>query len=265
MPLKSKAQLIAALVPPLDGLLAAQLLDEYESLERRFVLSDWEPAELDGGQFCEILARILNHIDSGHVSLTKDVKDCLAYVVDDDNKRPHHYTPRSDFLHLAKVVGTVYKFRSARGAVHISSTYEPNHMDARLVIECARWCLAETLRIFWTNDREEVASTIREILKFDTPCVGLFGDRTIIQRTDLSVDEEILVLLHHAGEAGLTRAALGQSLFSPASTISDALKRLASAQCRQIVERTPKHFVLGDLGAKRIREQLSQKLRIQDI
>ena len=48
--------LIDRLAPPLDSFLAEQLVTEFISLERRYILQDWEPAELDSGQFCEIVA-----------------------------------------------------------------------------------------------------------------------------------------------------------------------------------------------------------------
>jgi hypothetical protein len=46
--------------------------DEFISAERRFIQRDWGPAELDGGQFCEILARTLYHQDSGNLNHTKN-------------------------------------------------------------------------------------------------------------------------------------------------------------------------------------------------
>jgi hypothetical protein len=72
MGLIEKGAMLAAISPPLDHLLASQLLDEFVSAERRFIQRDWEPAELDGGQFAEIAARILYHRDSGNLSQTKD-------------------------------------------------------------------------------------------------------------------------------------------------------------------------------------------------
>src|SRR3954451_11013502 len=159
MALFTKAQLLQELSPPIDGLLASQLIDEFISVERRFVLRDWEPAELDGGQFCEILARVLYSIDSGTVNLRKDMGECITYVEDD--AVPHSHTPRKDFLHICKLLRVVYKFRSDRGAVHISPTYAPNEMDARLVLEGVRWCFAETLRLLWKGNREAVATAIR--------------------------------------------------------------------------------------------------------
>src|SRR5258707_1337343 len=124
MGLVEKQYLVSQLSPPLDNFLATQLVDEFVSLERRFVQRDWEPAELDGGQFCEILARILYHLDSGNPNLSKQFDDCLRYIEND--QAAHAISPRSDAIHLAKILRVVYKFRSQRGSVHISPSYSPN-------------------------------------------------------------------------------------------------------------------------------------------
>lgn len=71
--------LVSQISPPFDNLLANQLLDEFVSMEHRYIQRDWEPAELDGGQFCEILARILYHIDSSNLNQSKPLDDCLKY------------------------------------------------------------------------------------------------------------------------------------------------------------------------------------------
>src|SRR6266566_6419142 len=112
--LVNKSTLVSQLAPPLDSQLAQQLVDEFVSQEKRFIQRDWEPGQLDGGQFCEVLARILYRVDSGNLNLTKDVDECLKYV--DNQQVTHQLQPRQTALHLAKVIRIVYKFRSARGA-----------------------------------------------------------------------------------------------------------------------------------------------------
>src|SRR5690348_17349719 len=128
MSLVKVGDFVSNLCPPADKCLVERLVEEFVSVERRFVLRDWEPAELDGGQFAEILAKIYHHLDSGNLSPNRDFNGCLNYVEDDQN--PHNILPRHDALHVAKVLRTLYKFRSQRGAVHISATYQANHMDA---------------------------------------------------------------------------------------------------------------------------------------
>jgi hypothetical protein len=256
--LVEKRQLLARISPPFDDLLADQLLDEFISMERRYIQRDWEPAELDGGQFAEVLARILYHIDSENLSRGKDFGECLDYVEKEQN--PHKINPRRDALHLAKVLRTIYKFRSQRGAVHISPTYKANAMDSKFLIESVRWCMMDTLRVFWQGDQEKVAKAIRELLQFDVPCIGTFEGALLVQRTDLTADEELLVLLHYAGEAGFTRSQLGRhALYSP-SSVTEALQKLQSPDVRQVILTPSGRYQLTGLGHKRIREQLADKL-----
>ena len=261
MPLVDKATLVAQLAPPLDGGLTASLVDEFISLERRFIQRDWEPAQLDGGQFCEVLARIVYHQDSGNLNPNKDFDECMKYVEDENGQNAHLINPRRDALHLCKVARTAYKFRSQRGGVHISPLYKPNHMDSKLIIEQVRWLFADTLRVFWRgSDREQIAKTVRELLTFDVPCIGRFEEVILVQRTDLSSEEELLVLLHYAGEQGFTRNELGKyARISPAS-VTTSLKKLVSSERREVVELASGKFRLSDLGSKRIREKLPDKL-----
>ena len=258
MALIERQTLIAAIAPPVDTLLATQLVDEFVSIERRFIQRDWEPAELDGGQFAEVLARVLYHQDSGNLNARRGFAECCEYVCDDQSR--HAIQPRHDALHIVKVLQTIYKFRSQRGAVHISPSYGPNHMDTKFVVEAVRWCMNETLRIFWTGDRDAVARAIRELLQFDVPCVGRFEEVIMVQRTDLTAEEEILILLHYAGEEGFTRREIGVHARAPHQRVGETLKRLESAAVREIVTLTNGSIRLTDLGAKRVRERLADKL-----
>ena len=263
MGLIEKATLVKELSSPLDKALTESLVDEFVSLEKRYIQRDWEPAELDGGQFCEVLARIIYYIDSGNLNASKQFDECAEYVEDEKGQNKHAMQPRRDALHIIKVLRTAYKFRSQRGGVHISPNYKPNQMDARLIMENVRWAFAETLRISWKGtDREQVAKAIRELLQFDVPCIGKFEDVIMVQRTDLSAEEEVPVLLHYAGEQGFTRTELGKyAMVSPAS-VTTALKKLVSPEVRQVKQLPNDRYRLTGLGSKRIREQMPDKLLI---
>lgn len=118
----------------------------------------------------------------------------------------------------------------------------------------------ETLRIFWNGNREAAAKVIRELLQFDVPCIGVFDEIILVQRTDLSPEEEILVLLHYGGENGLSRTELGRYARCSPTNITRALQRLESPDYRQVVILQNARYRLTDLGSKRIREQLADKL-----
>jgi hypothetical protein len=262
MPRIDKQTLIASICPPLDPQLTNQLLDEFVSQERRYVLRDWEPATLDGGQFAEAAARILYHQDSTNLNRTRSVDQCLTYVEDPTNNNTHHYPNRKSALHTARVIRTIYKFRSDRGAVHIDPNYTANHLDSKLVIENSQWVLSEILRVFWTGGPSDVAAAVRAIIEYDVPVIGNYEGRLLVERVDCTVEEEILILLHHAGENGLSRAQLGQYVQKPSPRISESLTRLSSPQMRQILKLQNGNYRLTNLGIQRVLQDLATKLLI---
>src|SRR6266849_5277946 len=162
MALVDKESLLRDLTLRLDPVLTEQLLAEYISQEKRYILRDWEPATLDGGQFVEAAARLVYHMDSGNLNQTKTVDECLGYVEDPKNQSNHAFPDRKSARHICRVLRTIYKFRSDRGAIHIDPLYTANQLDSRLVIDGCRWVLSEILRVFWTGDRQQVAKAIRE-------------------------------------------------------------------------------------------------------
>lgn len=184
--------LICQVSPPLDNGLATALITEFLDLERRFVLGDWEPATLNGGQFAEIASRIVYHIDSGNLSPRKGVHPCLKFVEDEASTNPHAFPQRRAALHLCKALRTIYKFRSQRGAIHIDPDYTANELDSTLVLALARWVMSEILRIFWGGSHADIARAIREIVRYQVPAVLVIDDRPLVLRTDCTVEEEIL-------------------------------------------------------------------------
>jgi hypothetical protein len=255
-----RAALNRALCPPLDSTLVGLLIDEFISLERRYVLADWEPAELDGGQFVEICARLIYHIDSGNLNHRKSVDDCLRYVEDATNSNSHAFPLRRAALHVCRVLRTVYNFRSQRGAVHIDPDYTANELDSGMVVANVRWLTAEMLRLFWTSDPKSVSRAVREIVRYQVPAVLSFDDQHLVLRTDCGAEEEILILLHNAGEEGLTRSQLGDSVQKAAPTVTNALKQLMPPNLRQIIRRGDGKYALTPLGTKRLIEELAAKL-----
>ena len=258
-----KSILINTICPPLDSTLLQQLLDEYTSLENRFVLRDWEPATLDGGQFAEASARILYHQDSGTLNYNKGVGSCLDYVEDRNNSNQHNYPDRKSAMHTAKVIRTIYKFRSDRGAVHINHNYTANHLDSGLVIANSKWVLSEFLRIFLTSDLNQVEDLIRNILEFDLPVIGDYDGQLIVQRTDCSTEEEILILLHYAGVNGFDRTQIGKYVQKAQSSITNTLKKLESNSNRKIFKLPNGNYRVTDVGNRHVISNLSDKLHLQ--
>ena len=129
-------------------------------------------------------------------------------------------------------------------------------------MESARWLLGEVLRVFWTGDRGVVAEAIREIVRFEVPAIAEYDGKLLLQRTDCTADEEVLLLLHHAGEGGLSRSALGQSVPKSPSSVTRALAKLTSPHVRQVLKTTGGDYILTDLGVRRVLNELAEKLTV---
>jgi hypothetical protein len=188
------------------------------------------------------------------------VDDCLAYVEDPKSRNFHVYPDRKSATHTCRVLRTIYKFRSDRGAVHIDPVYTANQLDSRLVIDNSRWVLSELLRIFWSGDRKDVSKAIREILQYEIPAVGKFGDQVIVQRTDCSADEEILLLLRDEGENGLTRELLGRFVRKTPGRVTQAIQKLEAR--REIVRVNGGSYCLTDLGSRRVVLELADRINV---
>jgi len=250
------AELKTALTAVVDPQLAEQLIDEAVSLEEAFLLRKWKYSELDGGRFAEVAARIVYSVDSSNLSRTKSVDDCLRYV--DNDQVAHSFPERQGAIHVAKVLRTIYKLRSQRGAVHVSPTYTANEIDSRLIVECARWVLADLLRVFVTTDREQVAATVRSLARFPQPIIRQYDDVPLLQSVSCTTEEEVLAHLLNADD-GMTTSRLISAIPKDASGVRRAIKALSAAKSRQLVERGGRWFIT-DLGITRIEERINNEL-----
>lgn len=250
------AELASALAVSIDGKLASQLVEEAVSLEEAFILRKWKYTELDGGRFAEVAARIVYSVDSGNVSLSKSVDDCLKYV--DNQQVVHNFPEPQAAIHLAKVIRAIYKLRSQRGAVHVSPTYTANEIDSRLIVEAARWVLADILRIFVRSSRDEVAAIIRALARFPHPLIRIYDGLPLLQSVSFTTEEEVLAHLLNS-DGGLTIGELIAAIPKDQSGVRRAVKKLAGPDLRQIVPRSGR-WIITDLGISRIEDRITREL-----
>jgi hypothetical protein len=129
-------------------------------------------------------------------------------------------------------------------------------MDSRYVLESIRWRTSKLLRKFWNADREAVAHVIRELLEFDVPAE--FEGQLLVQRTDINPEDELLLLLHRAGDGEFNRRDVGQHARVPPTSVTRALQKLSSQTVRTAIKLKNGHYRLTDLGSKDIRAACRQ-------
>ncbi len=249
-------QLIDELSNIIDRSLAIIVIESFEEMQKRFLVGDWQPTELDSGRLCEAISRSLLQLDTGKVSHTKTVAAIRETLL--DNKIPHTLKSK-DRNHITKVVEVVYKFRSDRGAVHISPDYTANQMDSMLVLHAGKWMLGEFLRLAWKKDEKVIADTIAQLVQLEHSIIHELDGKPLVLVKGISAPDEILLLLNHANNNRLTRKELQeQAANQKPQNVVIAIGRLIGK--KEIRPLGGDDIALTPNGQKRILEEIMPKI-----
>ncbi len=251
MPLTS-AQFIAELSKVVDPAFAEAAVTNYVQMQQRFLAGDWQPTELDSGRLCEAVARAIYQLDTAVVTHSQLPGEICGKLED---QQQQHALPLKDRLHMCRAIGVVYKFRSDRGSVHISSVYTANYMDSMFMVHAAKWIFAEFLRLAWNKDNAVIAETIAQIVQLEYSLVHEIDGVPLVLDHKVSAPEEVLLLLQHAEGQRLSRDLLfKQAKNSTASGFSKAMSRLLKTNDIRTAENGD--IVLTPKGQKRLIEDI---------
>jgi hypothetical protein len=251
-------QLIDQLSLRVERSFAQDAIDSYIGMEKRFLAGDWKPAELDGGRLCEAVSRAIYQLDGGIVDHDKLPGAIRVYLV--EQKNVSHQLSRQDRFHIAKAIEVVYKFRSDRGAVHISPVHTANFMDSVYVLHAGKWILAEFLRIAWNQDSRVIGEVISQLVQLEHSVVHELDGRPMVVAKDLTIGEEILLLLYNAPSNRLSRSEIREYVVNRNSqSVASAISRMSAA--REIRVASNGDIALTPNGHKRVLEQIMPKVR----
>jgi hypothetical protein len=174
------------------------LVDAFGEIMRNFRERRWEPSELNGGKLCEVVHTILQgHVDgrmpAGPRKPRNMVDACRALESADSTR-----FPRSIRIQIPRLLIALYEIRSNRGVGHVGGDVDPNHMDAKVVVEASKWIVAELVRVFHGLGPDEAAVVVDGLVERTVPVVWDIGDRRRVLRTDLSKRDQSLLLLYSA-------------------------------------------------------------------
>jgi hypothetical protein len=259
MPLPSK-RLVAELAKIVDPSFASAIVDNYVEMEQRFFAGDWQPAELDGGRLCEAISRALYQLDCGYVMHAELPGNLCDWLEDFHNKRTHKLSD-TDRRHFCKAIRLVYKFRSDRGAVHISTEYTANEMDSVLMLHAGKWMFAEFLRVAWNTDRKIIAENIADIIQLQHPVIHEVDGTPLVLDHNVSAPEEVLMLLSHADGHKLQKDEVTrQAKNNTDSSVGVAISRLTKTNEIRATG-TPGELAITPKGQKRVIEKIIPKLK----
>lgn len=249
-------QLITELSTIVDPALANAVVENYVEMQKRFLAGDWKPAELDGGRFCEAIARCIHQLDTGSVTNSK-LPGKICERLEDETLS--HILNVKDRHHIAKVISVLYKFRSDRGAVHISPIYTANEMDSILVLHTGKWLFAEFLRLSWNKDLNTIAETIARIVQLEHSLIHELDGKPLVLVKGIYAKDEVLLLLNHAAGNRLSRSTLRSlATHQTNNAVNVAVSNLLKS--KEIRETDDSEVALTPVGQKRIIEEIIPKL-----
>lgn len=191
------ATLLAGIPPGLRD----ELLERYREIARNYIEHRWEPAELNGGKFAEVVYSIANGAIAGKYPAKASKPADFAgscRALESKAANPSLSGDKSLRVLIPRQLVSLYEIRNNRGVGHIGGDVDPNAMDAAAVFSTSRWVLAELIRVFHGVTTAVAQSAVDALAERVIPIVWDVPGSSIrrVLHTSLLFPEKTLLLLH---------------------------------------------------------------------
>lgn len=180
----------------LPKLLLGKLEKNYTEIKVNFAQRRFEPSELNGGKFCEVVLRILQW----HTSVTGSYTP-FGTKIRDFGQATRSFESLSAFpdsvrFHVPRILNALFTIRNKHGVGHVGGDVDPNHMDALFVVAAADWVMAELLRIFHDVSTEEAQDMVEALISKRLSVIWEVGGRKRVLDPNIRYLDRTLLLLY---------------------------------------------------------------------
>ncbi len=250
----------SALLSNIPTGLRKPLFAAFQSIEKNYREKRWEPSELNGGKLCEIVYSILKgHIDGKFPSKPTKPKNMVADCKNLEQADSKVFA-RSARIQIPRMLTALYEIRNNRGVGHVGGDVDPNHMDAVVVVNMAKWIFAELIRLFHGVTTEEAAEAVDCIVEREIPLVWEVGEIKRILNPGLSMKDKMLALLYTCvGSAKESDLVAWTEHSNGAVFRRDVLKKAHKAKLIEY-DKTKKEVQLSPLGEQYVEANIDLSL-----
>ena len=188
-----------------DGL-RNDVLGAFNEILTNFREGRWEPAELNGGKFCEAVYTVLDgHLRGGggafaaRASKPKNFPKACSDLAERFEKEEGNHSAR---ILIPRILPGLYDIRNNRGVGHVGGDVDPNRMDAMVVVSMSKWVLAELVRILHCLPTDTATSIVDGLVEREIAWVWRTDDVRRVIHTGLTWKEKTLVLLYSEAAPG---------------------------------------------------------------
>ncbi len=176
----------------LPGSLVNDLQTEFQKLHQQYFLGRWEPSQLDGGRFAEIVFRILEY---KHSSKYTAIGTQIKRLVIASAVRKNVSLDESLRFHILGLAELILDFRNKRNVAHPGAV-DVNEVDSIFVLNAANWIVAELVRLETQMTPCEAQAEIKKIIERKVPIIEEIGGRLKCLNSKLNVKEKVLVFCY---------------------------------------------------------------------
>lgn len=231
-----------------------ELLRTFGEIVQHYRAGRWEPSELNGGKFCEVVYSVLKgHVDGKmpkRATKPRNMVDACKALEQASG------STRSVRIQVPRMLVALYEIRNNRNVGHVGGEVDPNHMDAVCVLALARWILADLVRVFHNVSTDDAAAIVESLTDREVPAVWQVGEKRRVLVKGLSARDAMLLLVYSTS-AVVTDAQLVDWLEygNPSRFRGDLLKK---AHKDRLIEYEPKSGVvaLSPVGAQYVEDNL---------
>jgi hypothetical protein len=191
----------AKLLSGLPASLRDPLVESYARIASNYLERRWEPAELNGGKFCEVVYTILDGAISGTYA-AKPKKPAqmqqACSALEGKPADPNRPGDRSLRILIPRMLPVLYEIRNNRGVGHVGGDVDPNQLDATAVHSMASWVLAELVRVFHGVSTEIAQETVNALVERTVPLIWQIGDVRRVLEPGMDTRDKVTLLLHQS-------------------------------------------------------------------
>jgi hypothetical protein len=179
----------SALNKPFPADKVDEILKYYNASISDFRLDKYAECIVDAGKVAEAVLKCFHYLR------TQEVVDAVR--VEQEVIQLENCTSLSDSerMTIPRTLRLIYEHRNRRGAAH-NNSFNPNQMDAVLVIAELKWVLGELARLYLTSDSDEAQRLVTNLLARDLPLVEEIDGAYLILLPDLPARIQLEILLY---------------------------------------------------------------------
>lgn len=253
---------IVSVLGALPASLRDSLLGEFEKISRNYREGRWEPAELDGGKFCEVVYAIVSgRITQNYPTQATKPKN-LREACQQLEQSAKASAPHSIRVLIPRLISGLYDLRNNRGVAHVGNDVNPNRMDATMVVHLARWIVAELIRVFHNTTVDQAQVIVDGLVDRIVPLIWELPDgRVRILNPSLTMRQKMLVVLYRFRPEPVDETVLFQSI-EPSNTSVFRRDVIRPSHKRALVDYDDRLRVvrLSQLGIREVEENIQLEI-----